>query len=134
MLTGMARAWTRGGWPLPVDYDRPDAQPAAEEARRYLLQRGRGDGRTCAAPAPAPAPKPPPAADAQPLPTAGHCSEAAAATSFVARRLAPLRPPEARRAIADTAQARAVALVVVSRTPDAPWAALCYPAAGGLCG
>eukprot|EP00965_Chrysotila_dentata_P248378 6208289-Pleurochrysis_carterae.AAC.1 len=51
MVASMAQRWVRQWWPLPQDYDAPDARPASEEARAYQHTRGLGDGRIVGGPA-----------------------------------------------------------------------------------
>ena len=40
-----AVAWHQAGYPVPWDYEAPDAQPTEAEARAYQRTRGKGDGR-----------------------------------------------------------------------------------------
>ena len=41
----LATRWHAAGYPVPVDYEAADAQPASQSAREYTRQRGPGDGR-----------------------------------------------------------------------------------------
>lgn len=41
----LACSWYDAGFPLPVDYAAPDAQPVSDDDRAYQARRGRGDSR-----------------------------------------------------------------------------------------